>query len=125
MTTTIHIAGPNAEALAAELESFFVEALGAVPERRLPPEDREAKRGDPVAIAALVLAVPGAIVATLDLAARARLGERIDQLLTRLRGTAAPDDRVSLVSGTTPPLDLTTAGRDAVLDRLERPSDTD
>ena len=72
MTVTIHIAGPNAEALAAELESFFAEALGTVPERRRPP-----------------------------------------------------DDRVSLTSGATPPLDLTTAGRDAVLDRLERPSDTD
>ncbi|TWA80386.1 hypothetical protein FBZ83_109192 [Azospirillum brasilense] len=128
MTVTIHIAGPNAGALAIELEAFFAEALGAVPERRGAPAAAGTQRGDLAdyaAVAALVLALPGAITATLDLAVRARLAERADRLLERLRGLAGAGDSVSLSAGTALPLDLTRAGRDELLDRLERPTDTD
>ncbi|WP_372396410.1 hypothetical protein ABMY26_11505 [Azospirillum sp. HJ39] len=123
MSITITIAGPKAPALAAEVEEFLADALGTDAERLPPSQDQAIQRGDPLAVAALVLAVPSAIVATLDLAARARLAERIDRLLERVRGTAAPADSVRLTSGAAPELDLITAKRDAVLDRLEQASD--
>ena len=120
MSVTVHINGPNASALASELETFFAEALTIKVERAPIPTDEAIQRSDPVAVAALVLAIPGAILATLDLAARARLGERIDQLLTRLRGKAAAADSVQLTNGEGAGLDLITANRDAVLDELEQ-----
>lgn len=123
MSITITIAGPNAPALAAEVEEFLADALGTDAERLPPSQDQAIQRGDPLAVAALVLAVPGAITATLDLAARAQLAKRIDQLLDRLRGRAAPADSVRLTGGTEPDLDLIIAKRDAVLDRLEQASD--
>jgi len=123
MSITITIAGPNAPAHAAEVEAFLADALATHAVRLPPSQDQAIQRGDPLAVAALVLAVPGAITATLDLAARAQLAKRIDQLLDRLRGTAAPADSVRLTSGAAPELDLITAKRDAVLDRLEQASD--
>ncbi|HAQ00649.1 MAG TPA: hypothetical protein DCQ35_11665, partial [Rhodospirillum rubrum] len=74
MTLFLHITGPNAQALAAEVEAFFAEVIGTPVERRSLPKDDVIYRSDPLAVAALVLAIPGALVATLDLAQRARLG---------------------------------------------------
>jgi hypothetical protein len=85
MTIEISIAGPNSQALAAEVEAFLAEAFQETPERRIPPEDQTPRRGDPLAVAALILAIPGAITATFDLAHRAKLAERIDGLRQRLR----------------------------------------
>ncbi len=123
MSIIFTIAGPNAEALATEIEAFVAEALATSAERCSLQEPRGLQRGDPVAIAALVLAIPGAITATLDIVSRARLAERIDRLLKRLRGTASPEDSVHLASGTASSLDLISAGRDAVLNRLEEAAD--
>ncbi|TWB29655.1 hypothetical protein [Nitrospirillum bahiense] len=123
MNITITIAGSNAPALAAEVEAFLADALATRAERHAPPQDEAIQRGDPLAVAALVLAIPSAITATLDLVTRARLAERIDQLLDRVRGMAAPSDSVRLTSGAAPDLDLITAKRDAVLDRLEHAPD--
>lgn len=123
MSITITIAGPNAPALAAEVEAFLADALATRAERLPPLQDQPVQRGDPLAVAALVLAIPGAITATLDLTTRARLAKRIDQLLDSLRGRAAPADSVRLTGGAAPELDLITAKRDAVLDRLEQASD--
>ncbi|MBP2233291.1 hypothetical protein J2847_006628 [Azospirillum agricola] len=123
MSITITIAGPNAPALAAEVEAFLADVLATRAERLPPPEDQTVQRGDPLAVAALVLSIPSAVAATLDLAARARLAERIDRLLDRVRGTAAPTDSLRLTSGAAPELDLITAKRDAVLDRLEQAPD--
>jgi len=123
MSITITIAGPNSPALAAEVEAFLADALATQAERLPLPEDQGIRRGDPLAVAALVLAVPGAIAATLDLAARVRLAERVDRLLERVRGTAAPADSVRLISDAAPELDLITAKRDEVLDRLEHAPD--
>jgi len=123
MSITVTISGPNAPALATAVEAFLADSLATRAERLPPPEDQPIQRSDPLAVAALVLAVPGAIAATLDLAARARLAERIDRLLERVRGTAAPADSVRLTSGAAPELDLITAKRDEVLDRLEHAPD--
>jgi len=120
MTIEISIAGPNTQVLAAEVEAFLAEAFQQTPERRTPPEDRMPRRGDPLAVAALILAVPGAITATLDLAQRARLAERIDRLRERLRAKATPEDTVSLLTWGETELDLIAADRDSVLDRIEK-----
>ncbi|WP_413205736.1 hypothetical protein [Rhodospirillum sp. A1_3_36] len=119
MTARLHISGPQAERLAADVVAVLEEVLGTPPERLPRPASAGIRRGDPIAIAALVLAIPGAVVATLDLAARAKLAERLGRLLTRLRETAGPEDHLTLVSGGEPPLDLFTADLDRILDRLE------
>jgi hypothetical protein len=120
MTIEISIAGPNTQVLAAEVEAFLAEAFQETPERRSQPEGWTPHRGDPLTVAALVLAVPGAITATLDLAQRARLAERIDGLRERLRAKAAPEDTVSLLTWGETDLDLIAADRDSVLDRIEK-----
>lgn len=99
----------------------LVAALPPPMELRSRPMDREPTRGDPLAVAALILAVPDAVTGLLDLADRVRLAERIDRLRDRLRAKAAPDDLVRLrVEGETD-LDLIAADRDAVLNRIEKP----
>lgn len=125
MSIIFTIAGPNAEALATEIEAFVAEALDKPAARCVRQEQQGLHRGelDPIAVAALVLAIPGAITATLDIVTRARLAERIDRLLKRLRGAASPEDSVHLASGTASSLDLISAGRDAVLNRLEEAAD--
>jgi len=125
MTIEIRIEGSNAQGLAVIARSFLEEVFRQVPETHSPlagPADP--RKGDPVAVAALILAVPGAVLATLDLVQRARLAERIETLCTSLRNRATPGDRVQLLmSGSDTALDLLSANRDAVMNRLEAPSD--
>ncbi|WP_413208212.1 hypothetical protein [Rhodospirillum sp. A1_3_36] len=79
MTARLHISGPQAERLAADVVAVLEEVLGTPPERLPRPASAEIRRGDPIAIAALVLAIPGAVVATLDL-----FTADLDRILDRL-----------------------------------------
>jgi hypothetical protein len=116
----IRVAGPDAEAMATEAEAFLAETFAVTPARAAAAPAPDAKRGDPVAIAALVLSVPSAVLATLDLAKRLELADRLDRFLSRLR---AHTGIAQLQIDTHPPLDLGAAPRDQIIDALTHPSD--
>lgn len=92
----LHLEGGDAEAAAAEIAALMEASFGRRPERaRAGRSDGEGDKADPVAVAALVLAIPGAALATMDLAERVRLREKLGRLielarrLRRERGTVA------------------------------------
>ena len=93
----LHLEGGDAEAAAAEIEAFVAEAFGRRVERGPVGRARGAagERTDPVAVAGLVLAIPGAALAAMDLAERVRLREKVGRLialagrLRRERGVVA------------------------------------
>ena len=79
--------------------------------------DGKTSKGDPVAIATLILSIPAAIVGTMDLAQRAGVVELIRALLKKVRKT---DGTATLHVGTEPPLDLKTATEDEVIDVMAK-----
>jgi hypothetical protein len=99
----LHLDGTAADAAADELAAFFEAEFGRRP-ARLPAAGpgETGRKTDPVAIAALVLALPSAMLAAMDLAERIRLREKIARLidlarrLKRDRGTAV---RVETAAG--------------------------
>lgn len=121
MSIEIRLSGVDGHALADEAGDVLRAAAGTEPERREGKAREEVFRGDPVAIAALVLSVPGAIVSLMDLAERARLAERVRGLLARVRSA---DGAATLHVPGEPPLDLTAATEDEVMDRLARGADS-
>lgn len=84
------IEGPGAEAAAEDLKQDLLEILGAeaVPESLPPPEPGE-RATDPIAVAGLILAIPGAILAVMDLAERLRLKQKLTQLIARIKARRA------------------------------------
>ena len=85
----LRVEGPDAERIAAELAQVLEAELGTRPQRSSPgaPPSPALTRGtDPLAVAAIVLAVPGALLAATDLAQRLELKAKIDRLLAWVRG---------------------------------------
>jgi hypothetical protein len=120
---TIRIEGPNATALATEAEAFLRDALQETPERTVVPPEQTPTRADPLAVAALLLSVPGAILATLDIAERLKLAERFDRFLATVKARADNADRIQLCTGGEPALDLVRADRDQVMDAFSKGTD--
>jgi hypothetical protein len=121
MSIEIRLSGVDGTALVSEAEGVLRAAAGTEPERRERKPVERVTRGDPVAIAALVLSVPGAIMSLLDLAERARLAERVRGLLARVRSV---EGHATLHVPGAPPLDLAAATEDEVMDRLAQGSDS-
>ena len=119
MTIEIHLTGDMATALKDDAQAFLQDISQGMTECRQCEEmpGIETQRGDAMAIAALILAVPGAVVATLDLVERARLSQKIQALLKKIKmikGSAV------LHTQGDEPLDLKTAIVDEVLARINR-----
>ncbi len=93
----IHIDGPEAETGASEIADFLNENLAARVASAAPkaPVVTDQKTADPVAVAALILSIPSALLAAMDLAERIELRKKITRLidlakrLRRGRGTVA------------------------------------
>ena len=117
MIVEIRLSGAAVPALAEPAEDVLRAAANAEPQRREPAPQIEPSKGDPVAVAALILSVPAAVLAALDLAERARLAERVRRLLKKVR---ASDGGATLHVGAEPPRDLSTATEDEVMDLLAK-----
>lgn len=123
-TVGLRIEGPAAAESAAALADLIGETLGERPAPKPTPAGSGASvtRGDPWAVAAVLLAVPSALLATLDLAARLGLAERLGRLIDLARrGREERGTVVTLAlerSGGLPPLDR--CEPDQVLEAIER-----
>lgn len=119
MSMEIHLTGDTATALKDDAQRFLQDISRGPAECRQIDETHagEGLKGDAVAVAALILAVPGAVVATLDLAERFRLSRKIQGLLKKIKESKG--DAVLHTKGEDP-LDLKTAGVDEVLARIKK-----
>lgn len=120
MTITVRIGGPNAESLAEEVEVFLSAAFDETTTRQVEAADADQRRDDPVAMAALLLSIPGALLAALELAERAKLAERVSRLRRRLAESLSAEDRVELRVDDEPAVDLARDGTDTVMDLLAK-----
>lgn len=119
MSIEIHLTGDMAAALKNDAQAFLQDISQETAECR-PCEETsgtEGCKGDGIAIAALILAVPGAVVATLDLAHRARLSQKIEGLLKKVKETGGG---AVLHTRGDAPLDFKTAIVDEVLARIRK-----
>ena len=81
----LHFTGPEAESLANDLSAFIKAEFGETPSRIEPPSSaggpKPGERGvDPVAVAAVILAIPGAVLAIRDLVDRIARKKQMDSL---------------------------------------------
>lgn len=96
---------------AADAAALSRDHLGATVARGGEAEDSTTRTGpDPVALAALLLSIPGALLATWDLAERLRLVARINAWLDKLRALpGAAQAQLELSSGRRPVMELSAA----------------
>ncbi len=93
-----HVTGPDARRLADEFAELMAAELGTRPRPSSegdsrPSEPVRCRGADPVAVAALILAVPGAALAAADLAQRLELKQKLDRLLAWARDKLADDSQ--------------------------------
>ncbi len=77
-----HIEGEQAETTAVELQALIGEQFGRESRRvSAPTSGREREKSDPLAVAAVILAVPPAILATVELAERLAIKDKAQRLI--------------------------------------------
>ncbi len=117
MTVEIRLSNAAAAKLAKPAEDLLRAVAKAEPECRNLNNDEETSKGDPIAVAALILSIPGAILAAMDIVERAKVAERVRGLLKKLRQV---DGMATLHVGTEPSLDLKIATEDEVMDLIAK-----
>lgn len=115
----LYLEGEAAETAARALAHFFDEEFGIITNRAaIQAQPAPGRRADPVAIAALVLSVPGAVLATMDLAERVRLKEKIARLIALCRRQKEDSGTIVRLETATGLHDVAELAPDAVLDTL-------
>ena len=122
MSIEITLQGTDPEAAAGEAAALLREVGRREPERRAPEADAGEQRdlATGLAIASLILSLPGTVLATLQIKEqldRGRLRDRVLALKTRLEAT---DAEASLQSPAAGRVDLRRTSTDAVVDLLLR-----
>ena len=114
----LRVDSPDAERLAADLTDFLAATFDAKARRVAnPPPSGRVLRGDPMVLAALILAIPGAVLAASDLVQRLELKEKIDHLLEWARRKRSEDgSRIELLDADDHALPLDTATSEEVLE---------
>lgn len=116
----IHVTGPDAEALARELAEHLHATLGGayVPRPAGATTPAEAQRADPVAVAGLVLAIPGAVLAAVQLADRLKVVERWRRVRAWVAERLADGQQVEIEGDALAPKALTEAEPGEVIDAV-------
>ena len=116
---SITISGPEAEGLAHELAQRLQKEFGGeYTPRPLPVVDSDERKVDPVTLAALsiVIALPGAVLSTMQLAERMKVVEKWSALRAWLQQRLMADQKVEISGETLPPKALTEAEPGEVID---------
>ena len=124
MTLSIRLTGPDPNAAVQSAADLLRDATGCEPEQHELAPGGGPKRdlGTGLAIASLVLSVPGAVLATMDVVDRVqrrRVAARVEALKAQL--AASGGDALLEIAGS-PPLDLARTPTDAIVDAILRSS---
>ena len=106
---TIEITGPDAEEAGRELQALLRETFGDEGRRIAASEpDASGRKIDAtiLAIAAIIVGLPGGICSTLDLAEKMKLVERTKRLIAWAKGRGKSGMRIALVSAHGTSIDL-------------------
>jgi hypothetical protein len=109
---TIEITGPEAEEAEHELQALLRETFGEEGRRLAAPEAETSGRkidATTLALIAIGLSIPKAILETIDLAEKMKLVERIKRLLAWAKGRGKSGTRIALVSAKGTSVELATA----------------
>lgn len=119
----IEITGAGAEDTRAELEAWWKAEMGEELRRVTSAPialEEPTRSADPVAVAALILGIPSAIVATMDIAKRIELTKKVGQLIewAREKRRKHPKLRIALVDEAGQSVDVAAAEPPDVLEAL-------
>jgi hypothetical protein len=114
----IHIGGKEADASANELAEFFADNLDTQvsPAAAETLSDIDKKAIDPIAVVQLILAIPPAIMVTLDLAERIELRKKISKLIELAKRLRNEKGTVARLEASSVSRDLDAMSPDEVLD---------
>jgi len=116
------VEGPGAQDLAQRLEAVLHQNFGESPSRRSSEvQDAAGTRADPVALLTLILALPTAAVAALDLVARLKARDRIRAIIDFAKQERdATGVRIWVSVGDGPPVALDEARPEHLLDAANK-----
>ena len=80
-TFKLQIEGPDAEDTANRLSELIEKKLGQKPSRTIPEKPKGVVRTDPLAVAAIILAIPSALLAIRDLRDRSPKKETVEVII--------------------------------------------
>jgi len=126
MQLKVDISGANREAAASVLSKFFREQFGTEPARPDPQQGSDQTRsGDAMQQwITLVLSIPVALLATIDIVERTKLKERVQRLVEQIRQAVQGDGSVVLQVEERPALDVVYASPAEVVEALRPPEET-
>ena len=120
MKLEVKISGGRSDRLEGAITDFLQAQFGEQPTRSQHAEPAPRREGTTIAVIGLLLSLPGAIGAAMQLAEKVKLKERIGVLLERVRDAASEDDDVVILTiDDQTPIDLKTATVETVADALE------
>ena len=119
-----HLQGSQTDATASALETFFSETFGENARREslhISTVGETEKAVDPIAVAGLVLSIPSALLAAMDLAERLKLKEKVARLIALARREwTEHGTRIWLQRRDAPPLALDEIEPADVIDAAEQ-----
>ena len=114
----IHIGGKEADASASELAEFFADRLDTQvsPAAAETSSATDRKGIDPISVAQLILAIPPAIMVTMDLAERIELRKKVSKLIELAKRLRNEKGTVARLETSSVSRDLDAMSPDEVLD---------
>ena len=129
MQITAEAYGPNARAIIDTINAFSEKEWGIKAEVVEHQSEGKERDGTLLAIIAILLALPGSILATMQLLEKAKFKNRLAEMLATVRNLIQPpDDKATLRIGEYKTFDLATVTPEELIEALaeeDKPSETD